>query len=136
MTYATVDDVAAELGRPTPTDDVTVSQWTRWLQRAENKIRGRIPDLAARVATEPSLEGRVVDVESAAVARKVLNPEGLRQSTRAIDDGSITKVVDSSRSVGEVTILDSEWADLIPGDSSAAFSTRPGFEPDQAVCPW
>lgn len=123
MTFANTSDVAAELGRPIPSDSNIIAQWNRWLTRIENQILHRIPDLMERVA-DGVLSGDLVgDIEAAAVARKVLNPEGLRQSTKTIDDGSVTKIVDSARSVGEVGLLDEEW-DLLLGESDGAFSIR------------
>jgi len=123
VTFAVPQDVAAELGRPLPTKAEELAQWGRWLQRAENQIRARIPDLDSKVADDPDLRNRVIDVESAAVARKALNPEGLRQTTKSVDDGSVTKIVDSSRSIGEVEITESEWA-LLTVNTAGAFSIR------------
>lgn len=137
MAFANVSDVAAELGRPIPADDLAViAQWGRWLTRIDNLIRLRIPDLDDRVAADPNLAAILVDVEAAAVARKALNPEGLRSTTTTVDDGSVTKLVDSSRSVGEIDLLDSEWDLLIPETPSGAFSTRPGFCADTAPDWW
>lgn len=130
MTYASAADVADELGRPVPTDDPTIAQWERWLSRVENMIRARIPDLDVLVTAGAPSEALVADIEAAVVARKVLNPEGLRQVTRAIDDGSVTKTVDQMRSSGELALTDDEWGLLLPTADSGAFSTRPGFEPD------
>lgn len=135
MTYADVSDVAAELGRSTPTDPNTIAQWERWLTRVENIILARIPDLATRITDGEISEALVVDLEAAAVARKVLNPEGLRQITKAIDDGSVTKTVDQARSAGNLDLTAEEWALLLPTADTGAFSTRPGFEAD-ASSPW
>lgn len=135
MTYASAADVADELGRPVPTDDPTIAQWERWLSRVENMIRARIPDLDVLVTAGAPSEALVADIEAAVVARKVLNPEGLRQVTRAIDDGSVTKTVDQMRSSGELALTDDEWGLLLPTADSGAFSTRPGFEPDPGT-PW
>lgn len=135
MTYANVSDVAAELGRSTPTDPNIVAQWERWLTRVENIILARIPDLADRIAAGEISAPLVVDLEAAAVARKVLNPEGLRQITRAIDDGSVTKTVDQTRSAGALDLTEEEWALLLPAADTGAFSTRPGFEADTSS-PW
>jgi hypothetical protein len=135
VTYANVNDVAAELGRPAPTDPDVVAQWNRWLTRIENMIIARIPDLEARVTAGEITPGILADVEASAVARKILNPEGLRQVTKAIDDGSVTKIIDQSRSTGELGLTEDEWALLLPTADSGAFSTRPGFEPD-TVAPW
>lgn len=130
MTYANIADVAAELGRPIPSDAPTIAQWNRWLTRIENQILARIPDLEARVTAGEFSAGLVADIEASAVARKALNPEGVRQMTRAIDDGSVTKTIDQTRSAGELELTEDEWALLLPTADSGAFSTRPGSEPD------
>lgn len=125
MTYASVADVAAELGRPVPTDEPTVAQWERWLARVENQILARIPDLHARVAAGSPTADLVADVEATAVARKALNPEGLRSTTRSIDDASVTKTVDQARSAGELELTDDEWDLLLPRPVRGAFTIRP-----------
>lgn len=125
MTYASVADVAAELGRPVPTDPNIVAQWERWLTRVENQILDRIPDLADRIAVGRPTAELVADIEAAAVARKALNPEGLRSTTRSIDDGSVTKTIDQTRSAGELELTDDEWARLLPRRSRGAFTIRP-----------
>lgn len=135
MTYANITDVAAELGRPIPTDPNTIAQWNRWLTRIENRILARIPDLTDRVTAGEISAGLVADLEASAVARKALNPEGVRQMTRAIDDGSVTKTIDQTRSAGELELTEDEWALLLPTSESGAFSTRPGSEPDHGT-PW
>lgn len=125
MTYASVADVAAELGRPVPTDDPTIAQWGRWLTRVENQILARIPDLHARVLAGSPTAALVADVEATAVARKALNPEGLRSTTRSIDDGSVTKTIDQARSAGELELTDDEWDLLLPRPVRGAFTIRP-----------
>lgn len=136
MTYGNVNDVAAELGRPTPTDQDVLAQWGRWLTRIENIIIARIPDLNDRVSAGEINIDLLADIEAAAVARKVLNPEGIRQVTRAVDDGSVTKTIDQTRSSGALDLTDDEWALLLPKADGGAFSTRPGFEPDTATTVW
>lgn len=135
MTYANIADVAAELGRPIPTASETIAQWNRWLTRIENRILARIPDLADRITAGELTTALVADVEAAAVARHALNPEGVRQMTRAIDDGSVTKLIDQARSAGELDLTHEEWALLLPTSDSGAFSTRPYSEPDAGL-PW
>lgn len=136
MTYGNVNDVAAELGRPTPTDPETLAQWGRWLTRIENIIVARIPDLNDRVSAGEISIDLLADIEAAAVARKVLNPEGIRQVTRAVDDGSVTKTIDQTRSSGVLDLTDDEWALLLPKADGGAFSTRPYFEPDVSTPVW
>lgn len=124
MSFTTIADVAAELGLPIPTDLPTITQWNWWISSAESQIRARVPDLDARVAADPAFRDVLVHVVAAAVARVVRNPEGLRQITRAVDDGSVTKIVDSSRSAGGLYITDDEWALLVP--LNQAFTVRLG----------
>jgi len=134
-TFANVSDVSTRLGRPI-TSEAEVAQVNAWLSDAEALIRGRILDLDERVAAAPAYEDAVVSVEANAVVRKIQNPEGLRQTTRSVDDGSITKTRDSVLSDGQLRITDEEWALLLGVDDVGAFSTRPGFEPDApAFCP-
>jgi len=127
MTYANTSDVAAELGRPIPTDPNVIAQWNRWLTRIENQILARVPDLADRVAAGTLTAGLIADIEASAVARKALNPEGVRQMTRAIDDGSVTKTIDQTRSAGELELTDDDWLLLLPRRSRGAFTIRPEF---------
>lgn len=134
MTYATVSDVAAELGRPTPTDTDTLAQWGRWLARAESAILARIPDLTDRIVAGTVDITTVADVEASAVARVVRNPEGLRQVSKTIDDGTVSKTRDTVLSDGQLRITSEEWARLIP--PSTIFSIRGSHEPDVPTIPW
>ena len=141
MPYATPQDVADELGRSIPTDPVEIAQITRWLGRAENMIRGRIPDLDTRAADPAfaAFAALVVDVEAAAVARRVQNPEGLRSVTKTIDDGTMTKVRDQVLSDGQMRILDEEWDLLLPASGSDAASLRMSYTPgwrQNCPTPW
>lgn len=141
MTYGTIEQVAAELGRSTPDAETPEAvQWQQWLERVERAITARFAacglSLAQQVALgQPDAE-TVADVEVAAVARKVLNPEGLTSTTISIDDGSITRRRDGFKNLGEdpLTLTPAEWAVLLPASAVGAFSIRPHFEPDCA--PW
>lgn len=112
MAYAQVSDVAAELGRSIDDNSDEAKQVGKWLERAERAIRLRVPILD-QWCQDGDYKALVIDVESAAVARKVLNPEGIRSVMMQIDDGNLQKTIDSSRSIGEVTILDGEWEQLM-----------------------
>jgi hypothetical protein len=125
--YATVDDVAVALGRPT--SDLTpeeTAQFGRWINRVEGRIARRIPDvgtLAADPTYAGTLNGVIVDV----VVRRVLNPDG--KVSERIDDYDYRR----NEAMGEADLWPTaaEWAELLPASSSEAFSTRPGFEPDR-----
>lgn len=117
MTFARVDDVAAELGRDIAADGTEAKQITKWLRRAEMLIRNRIPVLDEWCKDE-NYRDVVVEVESAAVARKALNPEGVSSTMLQIDDGNMQTSIDSSRSHGEISILDEEWDMLLKRVSS------------------
>ena len=127
MVYATIQDVAAELGRTAFTDPAEIAQLNAWLRRANSTIKVRVPDLDARVevgSIDPEL---VASIEAAAVARKALNPKGLRSSMRSVDDGSIQETVDSTQSDGVIRIMDDEWLLLLGRQTRGAFSVRPTF---------
>lgn len=126
MTYATTVDVAVSLGRSLTSEEE--SQADALLARAELLILRRLPDLAARIVADATLEDVVVLVESDAVARVLRNPDGVYQER--IDDYSFTR--DRSISGGGLYISDDEWDMLLttPGTSvpSEAFTIRPSGE--------
>ena len=117
MTWAQIDDVAVELGRDIAFDSTEGWQIGKWLRRAEMMIRNRIPVLDEWCRDERYQE-TVIEVESAAVARKALNPEGVSSTMLQIDDGNMQTSIDSSRSRGEISILDEEWDMLLKRVSS------------------
>ena len=84
MALVTADDVQVRLGR-----DLTVSQRAQvdaWLTDLEALAEARAPGFVARSFNgSPSLEV-VRAVFAQAVRRIMLNPEGLRQESRTIDD--------------------------------------------------
>lgn len=135
MTYATVDDVAAELGRlPDSVTDAERAQWTRWLDRVERSIGARFTraglTLSEQVALGNPDVSTVADVEVAAVVRKIENPSGDTSTTITVDDGSVTRRKEGAASSWGLDLTDGEWALLLPATATSAFSTRPGFEPD------
>lgn len=125
----TPDDIAVELGRPTPVVDPTRSQWQNWIDRAYLLIRLR----AERLGIDYDLlDSEVVDqVVIMAVAAHAERPTSETQVTVSVDDGSVTKGYQSSN--GRVTILDQWWADLGLADDAAAFSVRLTGEPAAAL---
>lgn len=138
MTYATVEDVANELGRASAPAAGTGerAQWEGWLNRVEMMIKTTIPALAEHVASGAIDQRAVASVEAAAVARKVQNPEGTRATTVAVDDGTVTKTRDSVLSDGVLRILPEEWDLLMPRELPNAFSSPLAYEPGWRAHGW
>lgn len=137
MSYATTQDVAAALGRPSSSTDET-AQWQWWLDAVERSIerafRRAELTLGDQLALDDPTVADLVDVEVAAVVRKVQNPTwGHTSTTRSIDDASITTRNEGGDSGDPLSLTDDEWNALLPGSDSGAFSTRPGFETDEEV---
>lgn len=137
MTYATTTDVEVELGRVASSATET-AQWQAWLDRIERTIARAFTRAGLVLATEvaagdPTAED-VADVEVAAVVRKITNPAGLTSVTRTLDDGTLTTRREGDDSGDPLLLTAAEWNALLPGGAGAgaAFSTRPGFEPDFA----
>lgn len=143
MTYATIEQVATELGRTV--DSVSTSesaQWQQWLDQVERTIAARFRRLGMKLSSQvdsddPGAEA-VADVEVAVVARKVRNPEGTTSTTVSIDDGSVTKRREGAKidDLGYLRLTDYEWDLLLPAGRADAWSTRPGFEPDRYGPSW
>lgn len=139
MAYANYEDVAAELGRAA--DSVTpqeIAQWDRWLGRVERAIERAFRRsgyvLSEQIAASDPTEADVVDVEAAAVARKVQNPTwGVTSTTvsHQIDDGSGSQTFRNEGAgayADPLELLDSELASLLPSGrpgTTSAFSVMP-----------
>lgn len=141
MTYATVDDVAAELGRlPASVTDAERAQWTRWLDRVERSITARFTRaglvLSDQIALGNPDVAMVADVEVAAVVRKIENPSGDTSTTVTIDDGSVTRRKEGAGTASGLDLTDIEWGLLLPASSDGAFSVRPFREPDCSLLDW
>lgn len=137
MAYANPEDVAIELRGSTSVSDAEAIQWQAWLDRVSRKIVGGFRraglDLDEQISLgEPDVND-VIDVEVAAVIRKIQNPNwGETSTTKSIDDGSITRRREGAESgVDPLDLLPSEWAALLPASQVAAYSTRPGFASDR-----
>ena len=109
----TVEDVAIELGRPTPTPGSGQDrQWQSWIERAERAIRLRADRLG--VAFESLDVDAVNDVILYAVVRRATRPvDGAESVTESVtvDAGTVN---DTRRypagGQGDVFFLDSWWA--------------------------
>lgn len=132
MSYANVTDVSTRLGRPI-TLPGEIAQVNAWLNDVELMIRARIPNLDDLVTDDELDPDTVLTVEASAVVRKMQNPEGLRQVTKSVDDGSVTKTRDNALSDGALRILDDEWEMLTPSSSAQAFTITPYGAPGYAT---
>jgi hypothetical protein len=135
MAYAEVTDVARELGRAAANPDES-EQWAAWIDRVERSIVRRFAraglDLDEQVLLDNPSADDVADVEVARVVDKIRNPNTRQTSvTRSVDDGSITyRNEGGDYDTDPLAITAAEWAILLPGTETGAYSTRPGFEPD------
>ena len=117
----TYEDVAISLGRTLT--DAEQAQATLWIGDALLLVAARLGDLA-------ELDQDILDyVVREAVVLKMKRPDEATRVDVSVDDASVSRSYE--RSTGQVTILDEWWSMLSPAnDSSAGFSTRPGFEMD------
>lgn len=148
MTYATPADVAVALRGSTSYNTAEGIQWQSWLDRVERSIERRFKRanlvLADQVALEDPSAADVSDVEVEAVVRKVWNVKAAElvvpgtSKTRTVDDASVTDRNDSRTTIDydPLSLTDAEWDTLLPDGEAAAFSTRPGFEPDCSLPEW
>ena len=119
MAYATVDDVAARLGRDM--DEAERRLAAVLLDDVEERLRARIPDLDDRVAADEHYRALVVSVEATAVVRVLRNPGGYRSET----DGNYSYSLDTRAAAGFLTILDEELALL--GAARGAWTAVPAL---------
>lgn len=133
--YATVSDVATELGREIPADSIEAKQIQRWLNRAERQIRRRVTQLDKWALADAEYKAVVNDVLVSAVERKASNPDGMKSQMTQIDDGNLQNTVVDARASGEIVILDDEWAMLLKTPTSNAFSVMAMPEPDAFPLP-
>ncbi len=127
--YAEVQDVATALGRSIDQDGTEGRQMQYWLDKAERRIRSRVPLLDEWASQDTAYQDTVKDVLVSAVERKALNPEGLRSVMTQVDDANIQQTIDSTRSVGEITILDEEWEQLLRIDNAGRNSIQAQMDP-------
>ena len=132
MSYGQPHDVEVELGRPSSSAEET-TQWQAWLDKVERAIERAFFQaglvLGDKIAADGGLGDVVIDVEAAAVIRKIQNPQwGVTSTTRSIDDASVTDRREGGDGRDPLLLTDAEWSALLPGSDVGAFSTRPGFE--------
>ena len=121
--YAEVQDVATALGRSIDQDGTEGRQMQYWLDKAERKVRSRVPLLDEWASQDPAYQDTVKDVLVSAVERKALNPEGLRSVMTQVDDANIQQTIDSTRS------LDEEWEQLLRLDTTGRNSIQAQMDP-------
>ena len=125
------EDVATELGRPTPLDTQTHNQFAGWIDRTERMIRRRADRLG--VAWDDIDPQTLDDVVLLVVAKHAQNPEAVESYDISVDDGREMRRYRSG--AGELVITDEWWNWLFPDMTSGAFSTRPYGAPDVLVWP-
>lgn len=141
MTYATVEDIAAELGRlPTSVSDAERAQWTRWLDRVERSITARFTRaglvLSEQIALGNPDAAAVADVEVAAVVRKIDNPTGDTSTTITVDDASVTRRKEGAGTFMGLDLTDAEWELLLPPTPGGAFSVTPYRDAEPSLVEW
>lgn len=123
MAYATVSDVEVRYGRTLTTAEA--AQVGAWIDDLESEILERIPLLESLVVAGRPTVSTLRRVISAAIIRKLQNPQGLRTRTVAIDDYSTTETVDAANSAGYLGLTEDEWSLLLPGSSGDSFTITP-----------
>lgn len=117
MSTATAHDVETSLMRAlTPTEAAYVAPL---LERAQARIRERVPDLATRISTSDRYRATVVDITAEAVARVLRNPSGMTQET----EGNYSYTKNFRVASGLLDILDTDWDRL--GVTSVIGSVSP-----------
>ena len=115
----TVDNVAVELGRPTPDmNSIDAKQWLSWIDRAYRAVNTR----AARLGVDVSSinPDTLDDVVLYAVARRVGRPvDGAESVTEqvSVDDAQASDTRKYPTGQGDIFFLDSWWALLGLGES-------------------
>lgn len=127
MSYASVADVAARLGRPLTDDERDLAAVL--LDDAENLIRARIPDLDKRIADGRIRRELVVMIEANAVVRVLRNPGGYRSETA----GDYSYTIDTRAAAGYLDIPDTDWR--LIGVRPGAFTITPAFPRPCPPCP-
>jgi predicted NBD/HSP70 family sugar kinase len=132
MTYATPDDVALDLRGSASVTSAEDAQWQAWLDRVERAIQRAFTRagyvLDDQVVLDAPREVDVIDVEVAAVVRKIQNPNPAQTSmTRTIDDAQITTRNESGVTANPLDLTDAELAALLPSGRQRAqvFSVLP-----------
>ena len=122
MALATESDVVTSMMRElTPAESQHVDAL---LERAERKIRTRVPDLDTRAKDDPDFKQRVIDITAEAVARVFRNPSGYTQE----NEGNYGYSLNFRVASGLLDILDSDWAELgVGGGLGTILPTTDGY---------
>lgn len=134
MPLVSTDDVQVRLGRALT--DSEAAQVAAWLDDLDAQAESRVPGFHGLVAAGSISAGVVRGVFAQAIRRVLLNPEGLRQRSRTIDDYTEADTYDSSVSGSFLYLTDDEWVQIAPASSSGAFSIRPAGATDYPHPEW
>lgn len=119
-------DIATSLGRPLTTAEQ--AQATQWIADAYMLIEIKFGD------TYPDLNSTLVDyVVRESVTNRFRDGAngGATSITVGVDDGNVTRRWENGAGDRADSWLLEGWVDLLaPNRDSTAFSTRPGFTPD------
>lgn len=114
----TYQDVQETLGRPLT--QAEQAQAERWIKAARLIIRQRLGAL-------DRLDQEVLDfVVTEAVARRIRQPDAVRQVSVSVDDTSMARTY--AAATGQIEILPEWWAMLAKNDPEI-FSIRPHYQP-------
>lgn len=111
MLFATAEDLALELGADLDVPFVR-ARFERWLTSVEARIRQRIPDLDALVASKAIDEVVLNDVIVAVAARHARNPEEYERRTMQVDDAQVGFGFRDTG--GRFALTDDEWLLIEP----------------------
>jgi hypothetical protein len=129
VSYATVDEVEARVGRPLNDGERELAAVL--LADAESLIRARVPDLDARISDGRIRRELVVMIEANAVVRVLRNPGGYTSETA----GDYSYTIDSRAAAGYLTIPDTDWR--LIGVTAGAFTITPTVpRPRKPPPPW
>ena len=119
----TPDDIAVELGRPTPLSGADSARFQKWIDQALYLIGKRY--------SVASLDPADVDyVVLMAVAEHARHADSAKKITVSIDDGNVSKEYDTPSS--RVSIWDDLWSVLEPQViGGGAFTISPFGAPDR-----
>lgn len=106
MALATTDNVGTRLGRPLVNDEIT--QVAAYLEDAEAKILGKLPNALTKAGTDPVYSATLLAIECSIALRAARITDAVQAAYPTTENWSAP----SGSSRANVTILDTEWRAL------------------------